>query len=125
METVTMTVDSASVAHVNGDSAPIEKAKRTIIPVKDFIAAYQKSSEAGHTMAQFAESVGLKVGSAIARVSALRGELKDRGMKPSQINKVLPSLTRKERDGGNRAEFLDSLVAEVNVDELESEKPAV
>lgn len=98
------------------------KAKRKVIPVKDFLAAYKVSSEAGHTMAQFAESIGLAVGSAIARVSSLRGELKDRGMKPTAINQLLPSLTRKERDGGNRAEFLDSLVASTVVDEISKEE---
>jgi hypothetical protein len=81
----------------------------------DFHSQYMESVQAGDTMPQFAARVGLKVGSAIARVSSIRGELRKKGATEEEVNKLFPSLTRVAGSGRakSKSDFIDALLAKV------------
>jgi hypothetical protein len=81
---------------------------------ESFRAAYLESHKAGENIHQFAERVGLKSGSAIARLSNIRSSLRDQGLTDEQVANLFPSLTRVAGSGRKRQKdsFIASLVAE-------------
>jgi|688.fasta_scaffold97298_6 hypothetical protein len=89
--------------------------KRVDVSGEQFRQAYMESVKAGENMPQFAARVGLKVGSAIARLSNIRASLKERGATPEQIALVFPSLTRVVGSGRTKSKtaFIDTLMDEI------------
>jgi len=88
---------------------------KTEVSGTDFHSQYMESVNAGDTMPMFAARVGLKVGSAIARVSSIRGELRKKGATEEEVNKLFPSLTRVAGSGRakSKSDFIDALLAKV------------
>lgn len=92
---------------------------KTEVKGETFHAKYLESVAAGENIQQFAARVGLKAGSAIARLSNIKADLKSRGLTPEQVDAVFPSLTRVAGSGRKRQKdaFIDSLVASVKIAE--------
>lgn len=81
---------------------------------ESFRAAYLASHAAGENIHQFAARVGLKSGSAIARLSNIRSQLREQGLTDEQVANLFPSLTRVAGSGRKRQKdaFIASLIAE-------------
>lgn len=87
---------------------------RNVVSNEVLIAEYRKAAQNGETIHALADRLKMKAGSLSVRVSKLRQDLIARGLNDEQVQRIIPSLTRKTPVGhtSKRSDFLDALVLE-------------